>query len=306
MAARAGAMIADPEFVQFHPTAVDIGRDPAPLATEALRGEGAHLINRDGTRFMLAVHPSAELAPRDVVARAVFAEIAAGRGALLDCRAAIGERVPRKIPDRLPGVHVRRHRPAHGADPHRAGRALPHGRRLDRWPRPHRLQGLWACGEVAATGVHGANRLASNSLLEAVVFAARIADDIRATLPVGRTEPAAAVAGDNDPEPAAADVRRLRRAMTDNVGVIRNGAGLRAALAVIGDLEATSVSTRFHNTLAAARLIAAAALARTESRGGHYRSDYPRASGAQRHRTFMTLAEARSGPAQVPAAGSCG
>ena len=99
IAARAGAVIADPEFVQFHPTAIDIGRDPAPLATEAMRGEGAMLVNRAGERFMLRIHPDAELAPRDIVARGVFAEIAAGRGAFLDARKAIPD-----FAQRFPGV----------------------------------------------------------------------------------------------------------------------------------------------------------------------------------------------------------
>src|SRR5207302_7459862 len=98
IAARAGAVIADPEFVQFHPTAIMVGRDPAPLATEALRGEGATLINNKGERFMLAIHPLAELAPRDIVARGVFAEIAAGRGALLDAREALGDRFAQQFP----------------------------------------------------------------------------------------------------------------------------------------------------------------------------------------------------------------
>ena len=98
IAARAGALIADPEFVQFHPTAIMVGRDPAPLATEALRGEGATLINDNGERFMLALHPLAELAPRDIVARGVFAEIAAGRGAFLDARAALGAHFADKFP----------------------------------------------------------------------------------------------------------------------------------------------------------------------------------------------------------------
>src|SRR5260370_24020827 len=98
IAARAGAIIADPEFVQFHPTAITAGRDPAPLATEALRGEGATLINDKGERFMLARHPLAELAPRDIVARGVFAEIAAGRGAFLDARAALGGHFAEKFP----------------------------------------------------------------------------------------------------------------------------------------------------------------------------------------------------------------
>ena len=131
IAARAGAVIADAEFVQFHPTAINIGRDPAPLATEALRGEGATLINSRGERFMRAVHEDAELGPRDVVARAVYREVASGRGAFLDCRA-LGGGARRAFPDGLRSVHRRRHRPGQGPDPGCAGSALSHGRDSDR------------------------------------------------------------------------------------------------------------------------------------------------------------------------------
>ena len=178
IAARAGAVIADPEFVQFHPTAIMVGRDPAPLATEALRGEGATLINGSGERFMLARHRLAELAPRDIVARGVFAEIAAGRGAFLDATAALG----RHFAEKFPTVHASCI--AAGIDP--ATQPIPvapaahyhmGGIAVDARGRTS-LKGLWAGGEVSCTGAHGANRLASNSLLEAVVYAARIAEDI--------------------------------------------------------------------------------------------------------------------------------
>ncbi len=186
IAARAGAVIADPEFVQFHPTAIDIGRDPAPLATEAIRGEGAWLVNKAGERFMLAIHPEAELAPRDIVARGVFAELQAGRGAFLDARKAIGA----SFAQRFPGVteYCR----SAGIDPARdlipvAPAAHYHmgGVWTDERGRTS-LTGLWAAGEVASTGAHGANRLASNSLLEAVVYAARIAEDIVSLPPAPR------------------------------------------------------------------------------------------------------------------------
>src|SRR5262249_54778783 len=160
IAARAGAVIADPEFVQFHPTAIMVGRDPAPLATEALRGEGATLINGHGERFMVARHPLAELAPRDIVARGVFADIAAGGGAFLDAREALGAHFAEKSPT----VHASCL--AAGIDPatqpipvapaahyHMGGIAVDaHGRTS--------LRGLWAGGEVSSTGAHGANRLA--------------------------------------------------------------------------------------------------------------------------------------------------
>src|SRR5712675_1526738 len=168
IAARAGAEIADPEFVQFHPTAIMIGRDPAPLATEALRGEG----------FMPARHPLAELAPRDIVARGVFAEIAAGHGVLLDATRALGAHFAEKFPTVYASCMSAGIDPAKQLIPvapaahyHMGGIAVDaHGRTS--------LRGLWAGGEVSSTGAHGANRLATNSLLEAVVYAARIADDI--------------------------------------------------------------------------------------------------------------------------------
>src|SRR6202043_1228998 len=178
IAARAGAIIADPEFVQFHPTAIMVGRDPAPLATEALRGEGATLVNDKGERFMLARHPLAELAPRDIVARGVFAEIAAGHGAFLDAREALGAHVAEKFPTVYASCMAAGIDPAKQPIPvapaahyHMGGISVDaHGRTS--------LKGLWAGGEVSSTGAHGANRLASNSLLEAVVYAARIAEDI--------------------------------------------------------------------------------------------------------------------------------
>ena len=142
MAARAGAIIADPEFIQFHPTAINIGRDPAPLATEALRGDGAHLINASGKRFMLDIHPDGELAPRDIVSRGVFAEVQAGRGAFLDCTKAVGAHFPQAFPTVYASCMSARHRSRHAADPGGSGGALPYGRRahrcgrpnLDRWP----------------------------------------------------------------------------------------------------------------------------------------------------------------------------
>jgi L-aspartate oxidase len=173
MAARAGALIADPEFVQFHPTALDVGRDPTPLATEALRGEGAKLVNAAGESFI------SELAARDEVARAVHREISAGRGAFLDARESVGARFPEAFPTVFaacmqsgldPRIQLMPIAPA--AHYHMGGIAT------DLWARTT-LDGLSAIGECASTGVHGANRLASNSLLEAVVFAHRAAERLR-------------------------------------------------------------------------------------------------------------------------------
>lgn len=291
MAARAGAVIADAEFVQFHPTALDVGRDPAPLASEALRGEGAKLINRAGEHFMIGAHPLADLAPRDVVARAVHKEIAAGRGAFLDCREAPGAEIADKFPTvyrycRDAGIDpIAQPIPIAPAEHYHMGGVLTDadGRTT--------LDGLWACGETASTGAHGANRLASNSLLEAVAFAARVAEDIRVHLPQARVMQATILPDDHASEADAAAVMTLRRAMSADVGVVRDAAGMTRALAVIADLERENRSPRFANMLVAARMIAAGALARTESRGGHYRSDYPQPDPAWRHRTYMTLSQ---------------
>ncbi len=300
MAARAGAVIADPEFVQFHPTALNVGRDPAPLATEALRGDGSWLINAAGERFMQKVHPLAELAPRDVVARAIHEEVVSGRGAFLDTREAIGAEIAEKFPT------VYRYCTEAGIDPvkepipiapaehyHMGGVLTDADGRTT-------LDGLWAAGETASTGAHGANRLASNSLLEAVAFAARVAADLRRVVPQPHLMVAEAVAEDALlPMADEEDVARLRRTMADDVGVVRDAAGLRRAIEVIDEMEGRNRSPRFANMLAAARMIAAGALARTESRGGHYRADYPAADGGWKRRTFMTLTQAEAVTASV-------
>ena len=178
LAARAGAVLRDLEFVQFHPTAIAAGLDPMPLATEALRGEGAVLVNGRGERFMEDI-PEAELAPRDVVARAIFAQICAGERIFLDTRHVLGERIARTFPGvtalcRAAGLDpVREPIPVRPAAHYHMG-----GIKVDDHGRSS-VEGLWACGEVASTGLHGANRLASNSLLEALAYAAWIAEDIK-------------------------------------------------------------------------------------------------------------------------------
>jgi L-aspartate oxidase len=198
MAARAGARLADLEFVQFHPTALAVaGGGRLPLLTEALRGEGALLVDGAGRRFMLEEHPLAELAPRDVVARAIHRRLAAGGSVFLDARGAIGDRFPERFPTVFQAAREAGFDPrteplpvVPAAHYHMGGVVTDERGRTS-------LPGLWACGETAATGVHGANRLASNSLLEALVFGARVAGDLARRL--------AAV-----PRATAADLARLR------------------------------------------------------------------------------------------------
>lgn len=293
IAARAGAVIADPEFVQFHPTAIMVGRDPAPLATEALRGEGATLINGHGDRFMVARHTLAELAPRDIVARGVFAEIAAGRGAFLDAREALGARFAEKFPT----VHASCI--AAGIDP--ATQAIPiapaahyhmGGIAVDGRGRSS-IDGLWAGGEVSSTGAHGANRLASNSLLEAVVYAARIAEDIagRATRSPARLPDTLVTPCSREPDGAAA--KQLRAIVSAHVGVIRDGDGLAEAVRSFAAIESETSSIAVRNMATSALLVAAAAWTRCESRGAHFRADYPADVPALARRTMTTLAVAR-------------
>jgi L-aspartate oxidase len=274
LAARAGAEILDPEFVQFHPTAIDVALDPAPLATEALRGEGARLIDAQG-RFLLGAEDDADLKPRDVVARTVHAARAEGRGAFLDARTAIGEAFPHEFPAVFAACM------RSGLDPrvspipvmaachyHMGGIAADADGRTT-------VAGLYAVGECAATGVHGANRLASNSLLEAAAFGRRAG--VAAALETGGGRPVPVEIAPDLPEAATAE---LRTAMTTHAGVVRDAEGLSSLIALIDRLEAQHGAAA---VLLAARLIAQAALDRHESRGGHYRSDYPQTDGAVVH-----------------------
>ncbi|VAW22841.1 L-aspartate oxidase [hydrothermal vent metagenome] len=302
MAARAGAIIADPEFVQFHPTAIATGADPAPLATEALRGAGAILVNELGERFMLNIHPDAELAPRDIVARANFSQIKQGHKVYLDTRQALGEKIIEEYPT------VAKFCLEAGIDPVKemipvtpAAHYHMGGVKVDENGRSS-LPRLWVCGEASSTGLHGANRLASNSLLEAVVYGARIAQDIgglepsRSSLP-----PFEGIEWDEESGQAVETklanlkaVQDLRRIMSEMVGVERDDKGLRAALRQIADLEqnAAGVTRSFLNMCVSATLVAAAALKRCESRGGHFRTDYPDKNPDWRSHTNMTLDEA--------------
>ena len=305
MAAKAGALLSDLEFVQFHPTAIDVAADPLPLATEALRGEGALLVNSAGERFMLGQHPLAELAPRDIVARAIFRERAAGRGTFLDARDAIGDRFARRFPTvnascREAGIDPARDLipVAPAAHYHMGGVAVDGDARSS-------LQGLWAVGEVAATGLHGANRLASNSLLEAVVFATRAARDIagsdrRPAGPPPRAGGMACAVRGGEDRSALAGIRNL---MDAHVGVVRDEASLVHAVTVLQALHAAQPPGAAQDAATAGLMIAVAGLQRRESRGGHYRSDWPERDPRQAARSTLDLAAALDAAREASGAG---
>jgi L-aspartate oxidase len=279
MAARAGARLAGLELVQFHPTALDDGGNPAALLTEALRGEGATVVDESGRRFLVDLDPAAELAARDVVARAIWRHGEAGHRVFLDARAvAAAERFPT----------VWQLCAARGLDP--AAAPLPiapaahyhmGGVVVDLDGRSS-LPGLWACGEVASTGLHGANRLASNSLLEALVIGSRLGEALAGSRP--QPLPPAALPtvcwptrppwlAADDAERAAAD--QLRRVMWQGVGLERSESGLARAESELAELAASPRSGELANLLTVARLVARAARLRTESRGAHFRTDFP-------------------------------
>jgi L-aspartate oxidase len=287
IAHRAGVRLADMEFVQFHPTALDTPENPLALISEAVRGEGAVLRNAADERFMRARHKLAELAPRDVVAREIFRERQRTGAVVLDARAMGAE-----FATRFPGIFALcQHR---GIDPRRepipvtpAAHYMMGGIVTDlagRSSLPH----LYACGEVACTGVHGANRLASNSLLEGLVFAERVARDLpgipRSSVP--RTRPRWQVPPLSDRGAAQVAADAIRQLMWDHAGIDRNARGLRKCLKALEEIHSRldEGMTEERNMCQTARLVTAAALARRESRGGHYRSDYPRAKGEWRGR----------------------
>jgi len=312
LAARAGARLADMEFVQFHPTALDVPADPLPLVTEALRGEGAVLVDARGARIMDGVDPKLELAPRDVVARRVFALRRAGERVYLDARHIGAEPFDRRFPTVFASCM------RFGIDPRRvpipvvpAAHYHMGGIAVDLDGRTS-VQGLYACGETAATGVHGANRLASNSLLESVVYPERIARDIANAQPKARGAAERGVAERGAADKRAADSRaarpwvegsaaewhELRDVMYAGVGVERDERGLGEALERLQRFANESPSDDVRDAATVGSLIARAALRRRETRGSHARTDFPEERPSERHRSFSTLAE-RSRAAQT-------
>ena len=285
MAARAGASLAGLEFVQFHPTALDVNADRTPLLTEALRGEGALLVDDSGRRIMEGVHEGLELAPRDIVARAIWSELQVGGRVYLD-----GTGLADVFADRFPSV---------------LGLCLEHGldprtRPMPVTPAAHyhmggvvvgldgstSLRRLWACGEVSWTGLHGGNRLASNSLLEALVFGRRtglsVASVSRDNASVERVARAAErsefLLGRHPwARPTDPVVAELRMVMWRDVGLVRSMTGLRRAQLDIDRLSRGrgKMVGEIGNMLTVARLVTTAATIRTESRGAHFRRDFP-------------------------------
>lgn len=279
VAHRAGARLADMEFVQFHPTALDTPENPLSLISEAVRGEGAVLLNDDGVRFMPRRHRLAELAPRDIVAREIFREQEGGRKVWLDARK-LGPVFER----RFPGIFALCR--ARGIDPREqlipvtpAAHYMMGGVVTDLRGRSS-LGRLYASGEVSRTGVHGANRLGSNSLLEGLVFAERIARDLLDVPKRPRVGKLPAWSAPRLKDRGAAQVAadEIRRLMWEYAGIGRTAKGLKFCLDALGDIEARlpEGATEEANMAVTSRLIARSALMRRESRGGHYRIDFPR------------------------------
>ncbi|MFJ8645685.1 L-aspartate oxidase [Streptomyces sp. NPDC093546] len=316
LALRAGAEVSDLEFVQFHPTVLFLGPDAEgqqPLVSEAVRGEGAHLVDADGVRFMVGQHELAELAPRDIVAKGIMRRMREQgvHHMYLDARHFGAEMWASRFPTILAACR------AHGIDPVTqpipvapAAHYASGGVRTDLYGRTT-VPGLYACGEVACTGVHGANRLASNSLLEGLVFAERIADAVakdRAASPAGEPRtpvphPAPTLLPLLDPTCRAT----LQHVMTAYAGVLRDAAGLAEAAerldAIHGEAarggrkaaEPGVESWETTNLLCVARVLVAAARRREETRGCHWREDHPdRDDTAFRHHLVVRLGPDRT------------
>ncbi|WP_424888359.1 L-aspartate oxidase [Streptomyces sp. XH2] len=305
LALRAGAEVSDLEFVQFHPTVLWLGPDAEgqqPLVSEAVRGEGAHLVDAHGHRFMVGAHELAELAPRDIVAKGIMRRMQelGAQHMYLDARHFGAEMWEHRFPTILAACR------AHGIDPVTepipvapAAHYASGGVRTDLTGRST-VPGLYACGEVACTGVHGANRLASNSLLEGLVFAERIAADVTEALrePGAPRQPAAADTGTGTVLAGPKARPEIQRIMTEGAGVLRSRESLERAAAELARIDEDAAaaleapgteSWEATNLLLVARVLVAAALRREETRGCHWREDAPDRDDAWRRHLLVTL-----------------
>jgi L-aspartate oxidase len=285
LALRAGAVLADMEFIQFHPTALKVDGVPHFLLSEAIRGEGGQLRNGLGEAFMLRYHPLGDLAPRDVVSRSIFVEAhrLGSQHVYLDLTHMGADHVEKRFP------RIIRTCRRFGVDPctdpvpvFPAAHYMMGGVHSDLRCRTT-VPGLYAAGEVACTGVHGANRLASNSLLEGLVFGARAADSMSEE-PSGVNPPPCQALEDQrwnwETERREPDAAHIRELMSESAGIVRDGKMLKAALRALQRMGCSSQMKQdrweANSILLNARLMVAMALLREESRGGHYRDDFPR------------------------------
>ncbi|MEO6050170.1 MAG: L-aspartate oxidase [Pyrinomonadaceae bacterium] len=284
MAYFAGAEMADMEFIQFHPTALSLEKAPRFLLSEAMRGEGGILKNKYGERFMSRYDERAELAPRDIVARSIVAEMrrTGTRTVFLDMTALDEDFLQHRFPKiyetcKFYGLNIAKDMlPVSPASHYCMG-----GIRTDLWGRST-VPGLYAAGEVTCTGVHGANRLASNSLLEGLVFGARAGEAVvkdSSEFRVSSSELPEKEHGTRNSELgtaiSTAVKKRIKRVMWERVGIVRDRDSLVRALEEFDQIAAGNLSTSSRNFATLARLVAAAALWREESRGGHFRTDFP-------------------------------
>ncbi|AFM40861.1 L-aspartate oxidase [Desulfosporosinus acidiphilus SJ4] len=294
LAWKAGAVLSDLEFVQFHPTALDTEEKPLFLISEAVRGEGAVLVTEEGERFMLNYHPQSDLAPRDVVTRAIVSEQKKGHQVYLDT-SALGDHFEQRFPNIYAKVQSLSLDPRKDLIPVTpAAHFLMGGIRTDSYGRTN-IIGLYACGECANTGVHGANRLASNSLLEGLVFGQRVAQTL--TESPSPKEPTSSTLDITDQgilkEVSAPQVMKpldlndprvntLQKLMWSSVGIIRNEHGMTKAYQTLCQLEenVSPNEDELRNMILVAKFITSSALKRLESRGSHYRVDYPEVDAA--------------------------
>jgi L-aspartate oxidase len=284
MAYFAGAEMADMEFVQFHPTALNLENAPRFLLSEAMRGEGGILKNKYGERFMSRYDERLELAPRDIVSRSIVAEMrrTGTRTVFLDMTAMDDKFLQHRFPKiyetcRVYGLNIATDMlPVSPASHYCMG-----GIRTDLWGRST-LPGLYAAGEVTCTGVHGANRLASNSLLEGLVFGARageaaVKDSSEFKVPSSKLESEKLETRNSElgTTLSTAVKKRVKRIMWERVGILRDRDSLKRALDEFDQIAAANLSTSSRNFVTLAKLVATAALWREESRGGHFRTDFP-------------------------------